>query len=324
MARSSRSLPMTLPLPSQSRTRRSPKVLNSQNPPPAPNLPTANLSYPLLGTFDSSSYTTTTASTFPPIQPFQYYNYFDGPGEDLCSPAYTGNAENMWEVNWALTHALRPAAQPWSSPQLTTYVPADHWNPHQWMQSANNQAHPPQPPQPPPFQMDQVTSGATRPPHNELPESNIPRRSPRASISPLIAGPSNHHNSLATSATSAPASSVSRGRRRRGSIRSDTSEGNFRCKDCGKSYFRKAELDRHRRTAKMHNGIGKYVCGGCGRCFTRDDARLRHARLCEMGGESLRSSSGRGKGTEQDTDMDVDVDDDESSWGPGWFPTSSF
>lgn len=80
------------------------------------------------------------------------------------------------------------------------------------------------------------------------------------------------------------------------------------CDECGKAYSRKAELDRHRRTNKKHNGIGKYPCGCCGKWFTRDDARLRHERMCEVGEGS---GSGSGKGKERDTDMDIDEDEEE-------------
>ncbi|KAF8601717.1 hypothetical protein BDV93DRAFT_607872 [Ceratobasidium sp. AG-I] len=295
-------------------------ALNSQGPPPP--LPPANPQYPPPAAFDASFHTLFPATTFRPIRPFRNIIHPNSPTEDLSSLVYTLNADNMWEVNWALTRTLQSTAQSWSPPQFTTYVPADHPNPHQWMQSGGGYTHPPQPTQPPPPQpqMNQVAPGSReqfyRPPHNEPPSPNTPRHPPRTPISPPVPGPSNHRNSLASGSTStAPVTAAKRGgRRRRGSTRSDTSDGKFRCEQCAKSYNRKAELDRHQRTNKKHNGIGKYPCGCCGRYFTRDDARLRHERQCELGEGSRRSSgSGSGKGKERDTDMDIDEDDEEES-----------
>lgn len=91
---------------------------------------------------------------------------------------------------------------------------------------------------------------------------------------------------------------------------SSSGEEKFKCEPCGKSYKRKAELDRHNRTSKKHNSSGTHQCGCCGRWFTRDDARLRHERSCEDG--SQRGSS-NGKGKDRDSDMNIDEDKEEES-----------
>ncbi|KAF8599764.1 hypothetical protein BDV93DRAFT_511450 [Ceratobasidium sp. AG-I] len=263
-------------------------VFHSQSPPPTP--PAANLPYHPPAALDPSLHAISQATSFLPIQPFGSFSHLDDPVEDLP------NAENTWEVNWALTYARRSAAQHLPTPQLPTYAPTDHWNPHQWMHSGGNHTHPPQPPQPPQPQshMDQVAWGSTE----------ILNRAP---VSPPVAGPSNRRDSLGSRSTSTYATSMRGGRRRRGSIPLDPSEKKFKCEACGRSYSRKAELDRHQKTDKKHNGIGKYPCKCCGRWFTRDDARLRHERLREVGEGSGRS----GKGKERDIDMDVDDDEED-------------
>lgn len=106
--------------------------------------------YPSQAAFDAAFRHLSQATPFP-IRLFRTTNYLNGPGEDLSSRVYTLNAHNEWEVNWDLTYTLRSAAQSWSPPQFTTYVPADHWNPHQVLSSGGG-SHPPpttQPPQPP-------------------------------------------------------------------------------------------------------------------------------------------------------------------------------
>ncbi|KAF8603917.1 hypothetical protein BDV93DRAFT_576430 [Ceratobasidium sp. AG-I] len=272
--------------------------------------------------FNSASHIISQATTFSPIRPFRDTTYFNGPGEHLSSQVYTLNADNMWELNLDRTHALQSTAQSSSPPQFATYVPVDHWNPHQWTHSSGGYVRPlqsPSQPQPqiipvPSVSMDQLY----RLPHNEPVNPNIPRHSPNSPVNPSAAGSSDHRNNLGSGSTATAATTKRGGRRPGDSISSDTSEKKFKCEACGKSYSRKAELDRHQRTNKKHNGIGKFSCECCGRWFTRDDARLRHERRHAAGEGSRRSSSSSGSVKGKEGDMDVDInDEEEEGWGIG-------
>ncbi|KAF8603919.1 hypothetical protein BDV93DRAFT_507935 [Ceratobasidium sp. AG-I] len=208
----------------------------------------------------------------------------------------------MWEVNWDYTRTVRSTAQSSSPLQFATYVPTDHWNPHQRTHNGGGNAHPLQPPLQ--FQ-PQIIS---------VPPGSVDRLS-RTLVDPSAAKLSDHHDDLSYGSTPTAAATKREGRRLQGSMSSDTGEKNFKCEACGRSYSRKAELDRHQGTAKKHNGTGKFACGCCGVWFTRSDARLRHERKCAMGEGSRRSSSssesGRAKGKERDTAVDIDEYEEE-------------
>ncbi|KAF8601716.1 hypothetical protein BDV93DRAFT_558109 [Ceratobasidium sp. AG-I] len=298
-------------------------VLNSQYPSPPLSAFIANTPYLLPADFNSAFHNLSQATTFFSIRPPRDTNGFNGPGEALSSLVYTLNPDNTWEVNWNRTHAVRTTAQSSPPPQFTTYVPADHRNPHQWTHNGDGYFRLTQPVQSPQLQPQTtlVSSGSVkgldRSPHNKPPGSNIPSHSPRTSVDPLVAGLSDHCDTLGSDSTATTNTTKCGGRRPRDSISSDTSEKrNFKCEACGTLYSRKAELDRHQKTNKKHSGIGKFSCGCCGMWFMKDDTRLRHERRHAAGEESRSSSSsGSGKRKRKERDTDVDINDDEGEDG---------
>ncbi|KAF8711765.1 hypothetical protein RHS03_01380, partial [Rhizoctonia solani] len=226
-----------------------------------------------------------------PIQPIRRYNYLDAGGEDLASRQYTLGQDNHWEVNEILTDTYRLAAQDASNlPQFTTTytcAPSDVWVP---------------PPVP------AATPYPSIIPISPMIDESLPSL-PRIQelASPISLGsrtidetrfeslppssPYEPRSNPETPVTSGPEPSASRRRRR-----SSASKHTWSCEPCNKTFYRKAELDRHRKTASIHVQKRNFKCQYCGDVFTRPDARGRHERMCPGNPDNDGSPKGKGKG----------------------------
>ncbi|CAE6437811.1 unnamed protein product [Rhizoctonia solani] len=223
-----------------------------------------------------------------PIQPFRRFNYLDAQGEDLGSRQYTLGPDNILEVNETLTNGYRQSAQNASRLlQFTSVcVPNDTWS------------------LPP--------SATTLPPAStpyDLPHSHVPRV-PESTI-PIASGsdttlemlpPSSPNESRSSPETPiTPGSESGPIRRRR---RSSSTKGTRYCGPCDKTFYRKAEYDRHMKYATIHQQERRFKCKHCGDGFTRADAKVRHEKMCPSNPDSDGSQKGKGKGKGKDGNSD--------------------
>ncbi|CAE6378565.1 unnamed protein product [Rhizoctonia solani] len=219
-----------------------------------------------------------------PIQPFRRYNYLDAQGEDLGSRQYTLGSDNYWELNEILTNAYRENAQDASRlPQFTSVcIPSDIWGL-------------------PPAPISYPT--ITPPTVDELPLSPLQAQWPASPLSsdsrtmsevrpgslpPLSS--SEPRSSSETPVTLEPEPGPSHRRRR-----SSASRNTWICGPCNRTFYRKAELDRHIKTASIHQQERRYRCQYCEEPFTRPDAKGRHERMCPRNPDSSGSPKGKGK-----------------------------
>ncbi|KAH7334567.1 hypothetical protein B0J17DRAFT_631321 [Rhizoctonia solani] len=220
-----------------------------------------------------------------PIQPFRRFNYLDSQGEDLGSRQYTLGPDNIWEVNGTLTNGYRQSAQNASRlPQFTsTCEPSKTWS------------------LPPAIISRPATVSTTM---SDPPPSHITQApQPIIPVTPIASGsnltlemlppssPNNSRSSPETPITPGPESGPIR--RRRGS---SASKQVWKCGPCNHSFYRKAEYDRHMKTATVHQTARRFKCQYCGFGFTRADARVRHERMCPHSSDSEGSHKGKGKG----------------------------
>ncbi|CAE6542176.1 unnamed protein product [Rhizoctonia solani] len=221
-----------------------------------------------------------------PIQPFRQFNYLDAQGEDLASRQYTLDADNNLEVNETLTNGYRQSAQNASRlPQFTSVcVPSEIWS---------------LPPT--------ATSLAPIIPTTNQPPSHAPRApepaTPVASGSNLtleMLPPTSPNGSRSSPETPVTPGSESGPIRRR--QRSSNSKETPICKPCNRTFYRKAEYDRHMKTSTAHNQGGQFKCEYCGYTFTRADAQVRHKKMCPSNPDSNGSPKGKGKGKDESSD----------------------
>lgn len=255
---------------------------------------------------------------FPPVRPFRQYNYLEAHGEDLGSRQYTLGPDNLLELNQDLTNAYRQAAQRASHlPQLTgTYTPSENLNippvSTGWLGGGGyTQNNPPtaraqteaesEELRTPVASNSRVTLEMLLPPLSP----NSSRSSHEAATSPISSA------SPITPITPPTPTADSRPRRRPKNRRPGPTQSDkcskWKCEECNKPFFRKAERDRHLKTSTAHRGSGngQYKCKYCTNTFTRDDARVRHARMCEGNPnkeEGGKGKKGKGKEKEQDDD----------------------
>ncbi|EUC63800.1 zinc finger, C2H2 type protein [Rhizoctonia solani AG-3 Rhs1AP] len=203
-----------------------------------------------------------------PIQPFRRFNYLDAQGEDLGSRQYTLGPDNIWEY----TSVCVPN-DTWSLPPSATTLP---------------------PPAPPTYD----------PPHSHLPQMPAPA-TPVASGSDLtleMLPPSSPNESRSSPETPiTPGSDSGPTRRRR---RSSNSKETRYCAPCDKTFYRKAEYDRHMKYATVHQQERRFKCKHCGDVFTRADAKVRHEKMCPSNPDSDGSQKGKGKGKGKDGSSD--------------------
>ncbi|CAE6475370.1 unnamed protein product [Rhizoctonia solani] len=229
-----------------------------------------------------------------PIQPFRRFNYLESQGEDLGSRQYTLGPDNIWEVNETYTNAYRRSAQNASHlPQFTsTCEPSNTWSL-------------------PPAVVSRPPTVST--PIHDPPPSHITRApeptTPVASGSNLTlemlppSSPNNSRSSPETPITPGPDSGPTR--RRRGSSTSKKT-----CVPCNKSFYRKAEYDRHMKTASVHRTERQFKCRYCGEGLTRADAKVRHEKMCPHNSDSEGSQKGKGKGRRNGKEKEKDGSSD--------------
>ncbi|CAE7156806.1 unnamed protein product [Rhizoctonia solani] len=193
-----------------------------------------------------------------PIQPFRRYNYLDASGEDLGSRQYTLGLDNIWEF----TTVCIPS-DTWSLPPSAISLPP--------VPTMNDPppSHAPQAPEP----AIPIASGS------DITLETLPPTSPNDSRS-----------SPGTPVTLGSEPSPTRRRRR-----SSSSKDMRSCKPCNKTFYRKAEYDRHMKTASVHRQERAFRCQYCGDVFTRADAKGRHEKMCPNNPDSDGSQKGKGK-----------------------------
>ncbi|KDN40589.1 hypothetical protein RSAG8_08061, partial [Rhizoctonia solani AG-8 WAC10335] len=221
-----------------------------------------------------------------PIQPFRRYNYLDAQGEDLGSRQYTLGLDNIWEVNETLTNGYRQSAQNASRlPQFTNVcTPSDTWS-----LSPTAISLPP-------------VSTTNDPPHSHTPQTPE-SAAPVASGSNLtldMLPPTSPNGSRSSPETPITPGSESGPIRRRRS--SSNSKKTWRCEPCDQPFYRKAEYDRHMKTASVHRQERQFRCDYCGDGFTRADAKGRHEKMCPSNPDSDASQKGKGRAKDGSSD----------------------
>ncbi|KAJ1301423.1 hypothetical protein OPQ81_008683 [Rhizoctonia solani] len=209
-----------------------------------------------------------------PIQPFRRYNYLDAQGEDLGSRQYTLGPDN----NWEFTSVCAPSDIFGLPPAVTTHSA-----------TASTVVHDPPVPGP-----DHQDSEPTPPmaSGSNMTLDMLPPSSPNESRS-----------SPETPVTPGPETGPIRRARR-----SSSGKKVWGCEPCDKTFYRKAEYDRHINTATIHQQERRFKCRYCGDGFTRADARGRHERMCPNNSDSGGSSGRKGKEKEKEKERSSSTD----------------
>ncbi|CEL56764.1 hypothetical protein RSOLAG1IB_08066 [Rhizoctonia solani AG-1 IB] len=201
-----------------------------------------------------------------PIQPFRRYNYLDANGEDLGSRQYTLGPDNFLELQ--LTDTCAPSdlnnLLPVATSIFTSYPTIT------------------------PLTIDEQELSTSQAPDPYSPLSH------GSSVTSEFLPPSSSEDPFLSFETPVtPESEPGPSRRGR---RSSASRNSWSCVPCNKTFYRKAELDRHLTTSSTHQRERRFRCRHCGDMFTRADARGRHERMCPSNPDSSGSPKGKGKG----------------------------